>query len=401
MRTEDFQFQGSLGLLSGRVSYPDGEVLAGAVFAHCFTCSKDIPAVTRIASSLAGHGIAVMSFDFTGLGHSHGDFSDTNFSSNVADLKLAVADFKSRVIAPGLLVGHSLGGAAVLQVASELEEIEAVVTIGAPSDPQHLEKMLKGSLAEIKAQGEATVNLANREFVFKEQFLEDINSSDVLACVHRMKAALLVMHSPIDATVGIANAEEIFHAAKHPKSFVSLDDADHLLRRVSDSEYIAAVISSWASKYLTAKQPEIEKATGDGSVLVSEVTGKKFQQDVLVNNKHSLTADEPKDFGGEDLGPTPYQFLAAGLGSCTSMTIRMYAERKNIPLEHVSVEVSHDKRHAEVNPENNTKHDHFLRKIKLVGELTEEQKASILAIADKCPVHKTLEAISHIETVAI
>lgn len=401
MRTEEFQFQGSQALLAGRISYPDGEVLAGAIFAHCFTCSKDIPAVTRIASSLGNHGIAVMSFDFTGLGHSHGDFSDTNFSSNVADLKLAVADFATRVVTPGLLVGHSLGGAAVLKVASELDSIEAVVTIGAPADPQHLEEILRGSIEEIKASGAATVNLANREFVFKEQFLDDISNSDVLSCVHRMKAALLVMHSPIDQTVGISNAEEIFRAARHPKSFVSLDDADHLLRRVSDSEYIAAVISSWAKKYLTVAKPETAEAAGDGSVLVSEVSGKKFQQDVLIGNKHAMHADEPTDFGGDDTGATPYQFLAAGLGACTSMTIRMYATRKEIPLEHVSVEISHDKRHAEINPEDNAKHDHFVRKIKLVGDLSDQQRADLLKIADKCPVHRTLESTSHIETIEV
>lgn len=401
MRTEDFEFTGSQGLLSGRLSHPDGAVLATAVFAHCFTCSKDIPAVTRIGSRLAHHGIAVMSFDFTGLGHSHGDFSDTNFSSTVEDLRRAVKSLTARGMAPSILVGHSLGGAAVVQVGSDSPEIRAVVTIGAPAHPHHLEKLLGDSVAEIAEKGEATVNLANREFVFKEQFLDDIQSSDVLACAHRMKGALLVMHSPVDNTVGIDNAHEIFLAAKHPKSFVSLDDADHLLRRVKDSDYIADVVVSWSSRYLDLVPQETTTVVGDGTVVVSEVSGTKFQQDVLIGDKHSFHADEPEDMGGLDSGATPYQFVSAGLGACTSMTLRMYAKRKDIPLEHISVEVLHDKRHAEENPEAPGTHDHFVRKISLTGDLTPEQRASLLAIADKCPVHRSLEAVAHIETLDV
>ena len=401
MRTEEVAFPGSNAKLAGRISYPDGEVGAVAVFAHCFTCSKDIPAVTRITSRLSNHGIAVMSFDFGGLGHSHGDFSDTNFSTNVLDLKMAIEYLRSLDLAPTLLVGHSLGGAAVLQAASVLEQIEAVVTIGAPSSPQHLEGLLDPFLPEIAETGEATVTLANRDFVFKQQFLQDIRDADILSCVKSMPAALLVMHSPLDNTVGIANAEEIFHAAKHPKSFVSLDDADHLLRKVKDSEYVADLIVSWASRYLTIKETEQPVATGDGSVLVSEVSADKFQQDILIGQKHALLADEPEDVGGKDTGPTPYQFLAAGLGACTSITVRMYAKRKEIPLTGISVEVTHDKRHAEIDPEATATHDHFVRKIRLTGTLTEDQRQSLLAIADKCPVHRSLESSAHIETIDV
>ena len=401
MRTEEVTFPGSKANLAGRISRPDGEVGAVAVFAHCFTCSKDIPAVTRITSRLSNHGIAVMSFDFGGLGHSHGDFSETNFSTNVLDLKMAIDYLQSLDLSPTLLVGHSLGGAAVLQVASELRQIEAVVTIGAPSSPSHLEGLLAEHLPEIAETGEATVTLANRDFVFKQQFLQDIKDADILSCVKLMKAALLVMHSPLDNTVGIDNAEEIFQAARHPKSFVSLDDADHLLRKLKDSEYVADLIVSWASRYLTITKTKQPEADGDGSVVVSEVSVDKFQQDILIGQKHSMLADEPKDFGGQDTGPTPYQFLAAGLGACTSMTIRMYAKRKEIPLTGISVEVSHDKRHAEIDPEAKSTHDHFVRKIRLTGTLTADQRQSLLAIADKCPVHRSLEASAHIETVEV
>jgi uncharacterized OsmC-like protein/esterase/lipase len=401
MRTEDIRFPGSQVELAGRLSFPDGDINSVAVFAHCFTCSQDIPAVTRITSSLSNHGVAVMSFDFTGLGHSHGEFSDTNFSTNVVDVQKAIEHLRSLGLMPTLLIGHSLGGAAVLQVASKLDEIEAVVTIGAPSGPQHLEGLLADSVAEIEHKGQATVTLANRDFVFKDQFLRDIESSDILSCVNRMRAALLVMHSPLDNTVGIENAEEIFDAAKHPKSFVSLDDADHLLRRVKDSEYVAEMIVSWASRYVTAAEHTSGPEAGDGSIVVSEVSADGFQQDILIGSKHALLADEPEDFGGQDTGPTPYQLVAAGLGACTSMTLRMYAKRKQIPLSHVSVEVTHDKRHAEVEPDTSLTHDHFVRRIRLTGTLTSEQRQSLLAVADKCPVHKTLESTAHIETIDV
>lgn len=398
MASEEISFKGSAGNLSGRISKPAGQVRAVAVFAHCFTCSKDIPAVKRITSRLSQHGIAVLSFDFTGLGHSHGDFSDTNFSTNVLDLKLAIEHLRFIGMTPTLLIGHSLGGAAALQVASQLPQIEAVVTIGAPSDPKHLERVLAGAVSEISLKGQATVNLANREFVFKEQFLKDIQDSEILSCVSKIKAALLILHSPLDNTVGIENAEEIFRAARHPKSFVSLDGADHLLKKVKDTEYVADVIFSWACAYLSVPEPQLLESAGDGSVVVSEVQTDKFQQDILIGQKHSLLADEPRDFGGQDTGATPYQLVAAGLGACTSMTIRMYANRKKIPLEHVGVEITHDKRHAEINPEANVNHDHFVRSITLTGPITPEQRASLLAIANKCPVHRTLEATSHIET---
>lgn len=400
MKTQDFSFVGSgEQQLAARIEMPLGEIRAAAIFAHCFTCSKDIPAVKRITSRLASQGFAVMSFDFRGLGHSHGDFADTNFSTNVEDLKLAVSAFEAVACEVSLLVGHSLGGAAVLKAAGSLPQVKAVATVGAPSDPSHLEKMLAGSVDQIKSEGSANVKLAGRDFEIREQFLDDIKNTELLAGLRDLKAAVLIMHSPVDQTVGIDNAAEIFLAARHPKSFVSLEDADHMLRKPKDAQYVADLISSWATRYIDLPEQSEPADAGDGSVLVREVSPGEFQQDVLVSGKHTLVADEPVSYGGQDTGPTPYQFLAIGLGACTSMTIRMYAKRKGIALEGVSVVVTHDKHHAEQDPESTAKpKDRFVRKIEFQGELSDAERASLLKIADRCPVHLTLEAEAIIET---
>ena len=400
MKVQDFNFLGSGDQqLSGRIESPLGEIRGAAVFAHCFTCSKDIPAVKRITGRLATQGFAVLSFDFRGLGHSHGNFAETNFSTNVEDLLLAVAAFEQAEGEVSLLVGHSLGGAAVLKAATFLPQIRAVVTIGAPANPAHLEAMFAESLDQIKQEGAANVQLAGRDFEIREQFLSDIASADVLSGLKNLKAAVLVMHSPVDQVVGIDNAAEIFQAARHPKSFVSLEDADHLIRKPKDAQYVADLISSWATRYIDLPDQDEPEDSGDGSVLVSEVSADGFQQDVVVSGKHALVADEPVSFGGQDTGPTPYQFLAIGLGACTSMTIRMYAKRKNIALESVSVVVTHDKHHAEQDPDSKAKSiDRFVRKIELTGELSAEDRQSLLKIADRCPVHQTLEAQALIET---
>jgi putative redox protein len=387
--------------LSGRLSLPDREVTASALFAHCFTCSKDIPAAKRIQSALAARGIAVLSFDFTGLGHSDGEFSNTNFRSNVDDLRAAARALEERVAPPRLLVGHSLGGAAVIAAAPSLPSVTAVATIGAPSDPGHLEALFGDRVDDIRHNGQAEVSLAGRSFTITEQFLDDIESSRLHSALLELDAALLVMHSPVDEIVEVSNAAEIFRAAVHPKSYVSLDDADHLLRRVADAEYVASVITAWAGRYVPAPPSGTNEASPDGDVLVSEVDPDHFRQDVLVAGAHALSADEPEDVGGQNSGPTPYQFLSIGLGACTSMTIRLYARRKKIPLAHVSVSVQHDKRHAvECDGCDTTAGtvDHFHRSIRLRGELTDDQVAALLAIADKCPVHRSLERSSHIST---
>jgi putative redox protein len=350
MNSKEVSFEGFDGsLLSARLDLPDGKPRAYALFAHCFTCSKDIPAARRLSSSLASEQIAVMSFDFTGLGHSEGEFANTNFHSNVQDLEKAAEFLSENYEAPQILIGHSLGGAAALLAGSRIDSLRAVVTIAAPSEPSHVSNLLSGSIEELNEKGFADVEIAGRTFSIKSQFLEDINKANLTEATGNLKAALLVLHSPIDNIVSVDNAAEIFMRAKHPKSFVSLDDADHLLRNPKHSEYAATVITGWLQKYLDPIDKKISSKAPDGAVTVSEVSADGFKQDVLIGSHH-LIADEPEDIGGTDSGPTPYQYVAAGLGACTSMTIRLYARRKEIPLVNVSVEVLHEKRHAEQDP---------------------------------------------------
>lgn len=398
MKTKEISFEGFDGsTLSARLDVPDSRPRAYALFAHCFTCSKDIPAARRIASSLASEQIAVLSFDFTGLGHSEGEFGNTNFQSNVKDLLKAAEFLSENYEPPQVMIGHSLGGAAALLAGSQIDSLRAVVTIAAPSEPSHVQNLLTGSIDEMQREGSAEVEIAGRTFNIKSQFLEDLEQSNIRSAIGNLNAALLVLHSPIDNIVSVDNAAEIFQQARHPKSFVSLDDSDHLLRNPKHSEYAASVISGWLQKYLDPIDRKVSNKAPDGAVTVSEVSADGFKQDVLVGSHH-LLADEPEDIGGTDTGPTPYQFVAAGLGACTSMTIRLYARRKSIPLESVSVEVFHEKRHAEQDAEDVGTHDHFLRRITMRGDFSEEQKADMLRIADRCPVHKTLEGTIHIDT---
>lgn len=402
MATEKLTFQGHDGsTLAARLDLPDGSVRAGAIFAHCFTCSKDIPAARRISQRLAAMGIAVLRFDFTGLGHSGGEFANTHFSSNVADLILAAEALKSRNIPTSLLIGHSLGGAAVLQAAHKISGIKAVATLGAPFDPAHVIHNFGAKLDEIKAKGEAEVTLAGRPFTIRQSFLDDVTAATQTPALKALKAALLVMHAPLDQTVGIDNAAEIFRAAKHPKSFVTLDDADHLISDPEAAEYAAEVIAAWARKYLGLTRDVPPPGAPEGVVRVIEADPEAFLQDVMAGPNHHVLADEPKAYGGTDRGLTPYQFLSSGLGACTSMTIRMYARRKKWPLSGVEVDVTHDKVHAqdcETCEGSANKVDLFTRAIRLSGDLSAEQRQKLLEIADKCPVHRTLEAQSQIVT---
>ncbi len=405
MKSERLQFDGHSGAtLAARLDLPEGPVRAGAIFAHCFTCSKDIAAARRIAGRLAARGIAVLRFDFTGLGHSQGEFACTNFSSNVEDLVAAADALKERGIAPQLLIGHSLGGAAVIMAADQIKDARAVVTIGAPSDPSHVAHNFGGKLDEIRANGSAQVSLGGRKFEIRKQFLDDIAETRLADHLAKLRRALLVLHAPRDQVVGIKSASTIFLAAKHPKSFVSLDDADHLLSHEADAEYVAEVISSWSDRYLDlAPEPAIAAAP-EGVVRVSEAGPDGFRQDVVVAGKHQFMADEPVSVGGTDLGPSPYQLLAAGLGACTTMTIRMYARRKGIPLAHVAVDVTHNKTHVQDCKDcekSGQKTDIFRRAIRLAGDLSSDQHAALMAIADKCPVHRTLRDRAEIETVAV
>lgn len=402
MKSEKITFSGHSGdLLAARLDLPAGPMRGAAILAHCFTCSKDIAAARRISGRLAALGLAVLRFDFTGLGHSAGEFANTHFSSNVADLLLAAGFMEGRGMPVQLLIGHSLGGAAVLKAAPELSGLRAVVTIGAPFDPGHVAHNFGGKLDEIRANGSAMVDLAGRSFEIRKEFLDDISSSSLEGSLPRLGAALLVLHAPRDAVVGIDNAARIFSAAKHPKSFVSLDDADHLLSREEDAEYAAEVIASWSRRYLDLAPDRVTVDAPEGVVRVSEAEASGFRQDIVVAGRHQLVADEPVAMGGTDLGPSPYQLLAAGLGACTTMTIRLYARRKGIPLGHVSCDVSHDRCHTEDCEECDkvqARVDVFRRVIRLEGDLTADQRGSLLAIADKCPVHKTLHGQAIIRT---
>jgi len=402
MPSEKLTFKGHSGEeLAARFDTPTGQILTTAIFAHCFTCSKDNLAAKRISQRLASAGIAVLRFDFTGLGHSEGEFANTHFSSNVEDLRLAAEFLESQGTPASLLVGHSLGGAAVLKVASQIDTVKAVVTIGAPSDPEHVAANFGCHIDEIREKGEATVSLAGRGFTIKREFLEDIAAANLTPAIAKMHKALLVLHAPLDEIVSIDNAADIFTAAKHPKSFITLDNADHLLSRAEDAEYAASVIATWASRYLDLPKPAAPIGAPEGVVRVSESDPDGFLQDINGGPRHHLLSDEPLAYGGSDLGLSPYQLVSSGLGACTSMTIRMYARRKKWPLEHVSVDITHDKIHAadcDHCDGGTHKIDQFHRIITLQGDLSDDQRGRLMAIADKCPVHRTLESEIEIVT---
>lgn len=386
--------------LSARLDLPLGEKpKAYALFAHCFTCSKNLNAVGTISRALNQAGIAVLRFDFTGLGESEGDFADTNFSSNVSDLVSAAEFLESDFTAPSLLIGHSLGGAAVLQAASQLPSISAIATIGAPAEPTHVKKHLGTTTEKIEADGEAEISLAGRPFKIKKQFLDDLEKHKMRASIAGLKKALLVIHSPVDDTVGIENAGQIFEAARHPKSFISLDHADHLLTSESDSQYVGSVIATWASKYLDSAIDEEKRDLADNRIIVH--TGNAGYQTEINANGHTLLADEPVSVGGTNTGPTPYDLLVAGLGACTSITLRMYANRKQWPLEAIDVRLKHQKIYAKDCEECETKEgkvDEIEREIELHGPLDETQKQRLLEIADRCPVHRTLHSEVSVKT---
>jgi putative redox protein len=402
MQSEKITFTGALGTpLAARLDRPDGPVRAGALFAHCFTCSKDIAAARRIAGRLAALGIAVLRFDFTGLGHSGREFANTGFSSNVADLLAAARWMADEGLGPQLVIGHSLGGAAVIKAAPQIGAVRAVVTIGAPADPSHVAHNLGNKIDEIRAKGSAMVDLAGRQFEIRKSFLDDIASASLDDALPNLGAALLVLHAPRDETVGIDNAQQLFMAARHPKSFVSLDDADHLLTREQDAEYAAEVIASWANRYLDLPAEPATDAAPEGVVRVSEAEASGFRQDVAFGGNHQIVADEPTSVGGTDLGPSPYQLLAAALGACTTMTLRMYAERKGFALDHLSCDVSQGRSHrndSEGCERRAGQVDVFRRVIRVRGSLTDDERTRLLEIADKCPVHRTLHAGAEVET---
>jgi len=403
MPTERFQFTSSEGhQLAAALDLPEGTPLAYALFAHCFTCGKDVLAAKRIAVALAAKGIAVLRFDFTGLGSSEGDFANSTFSSNVADLVRAADHLRETKKAPTILIGHSLGGAAILAAAGQIPDAKAVVTIAAPSDPAHVTGLFRDRIEDIRKHGKVEVSLAGRPFHISSEFLDDIAHHGLMAHVAKLHKALLIMHAPTDDTVGIDNATHIFVAARHPKSFVSLAGADHLLTGKRDASYVADVITAWAERYLDPALPAQAATSGEAprNVVVRETRDSKFQQSVAVG-PHRLVADEPVAAGGADTGPGPYDFVLAGLGACTSMTMRMYADRKSLPLELVTVTLKHNKIHAEDCAECETKEgmlDQIDRVIAMEGALDVEQRKKLMEIADKCPVHRTLKSEIRIVT---
>lgn len=402
-RRTKLEFPSNNVTLAGLLEAPNNGIQAYALFAHCFTCGKDIAAASRIARTLVAQGYGVLRFDFTGLGNSDGDFSNTNFSSNVQDLVAAADYLREQYQAPRLLIGHSLGGTAVLKAAHEIPECVGVVTIGAPADASHVAKHFGCDLEAIQRDGVAPVNLAGRTFTIKKQFLDDIAQQPIDHLGH-LRRALLVFHSPVDTIVSIQEAEKIYGAARHPKSFISLDTADHLLTKNADAEYVATCISAWASKFLPEyhASPTAQTEIAQGHVMVQE-RDHRFTLNVMTDS-HMWLADEPVSSGGNNLGPDPYEHLLAALGACTSMTLRMYAKRKNIPLENVTVELSHHRQYDRDCQTCDTQHAYIEvieRTITLSGDLTQEQRQRLLEIADKCPVHRTLQNNVVIHTSAV
>lgn len=395
-------FTGSSGgELAARLDLPAGPARALAVFAHCFTCSKDIFAVSRIAAELNEQDIGVLRFDFTGLGASEGDFSNTNFSSNLEDLRSAIRWLADHHGAPQLLIGHSLGGAAVLAVASEFDSVRAVVSIAAPAELDHVAGVLGASNPDVLVGDQPVeVQLAGRPFTIKPQFIADLANHRITEAVSQLRKALLVIHSPLDNQVGIEHAERIFASARHPKSYLSIN-ADHLLTRRGEAEYVARAIGTWAERYI--EEPDSYPAPeASAQVVVGETGQGKFLNHVVAGRHRSL-ADEPESIGGFDAGMSPYDYLAAALGACTTMTVRMYADHKKLPLDRVVVEVNHDKVHSDDSAAASggarRRVDQFTRRLHLTGDLDDETRRRMLEIADRCPVHLTLHESSKIVTV--
>ena len=391
-----FEFKNHNGeTLAGTLEEPTGGPARGvALFAHCFSCGKNVLAASRVSRGLRERGFTVLRFDFTGLGESEGEFADTNFSTNVDDLRAAIEAMRAQSMAPEILIGHSLGGAAVLYLADEIEEVKLVATIGAPSEPKHVVHLFNESAIEkIEQSGQAEISLGGRPFTIKKQFLDDVTETSVLERLKSSQKPLLICHSPSDKIVNIDQAQKIYHAARHPKSFVSLDGADHLLSQKDDAEFVASVVASWAARYLGSPSESGAETTNDhhDGVTVTE-RNKVFTQDVTAG-RHRLVADEPTSVGGDDLGVTPYDLLLAALGTCTSMTLRMYAKRKGLDVDNIQVKLQHNRIHAtdcESCEDQSGKVDQIRRWIRIDGDLTEAQRQRMLEIADMCPVHRTL-----------
>ncbi len=401
MNSTTLNIPGADHTLSARLELPaDEKVRTYAIFAHCFTCTSNLSVVRHISRTLTMNGIGVLRFDFTGLGKSEGDFADTNFSSNVSDLITVYNYLKDNYEEPHMLIGHSLGGAAVLMAAAQLPDIKAVVTLGAPAEPEHVQHLFKESIEEINRSGEAEVNIGGRPFKIQRQFIEDLQNHDLLSIVKKLRRPYLILHSPQDKIVNIDNASKLYLAAHHPKSFITLDGADHLLSEKDDAIYVAEMISTWATRYLDP-MPEVKPLSTEGEQVVAHLNLHDSFTTRIYTPHHHIVADEPLSFGGNNLGPSPYELLNASVGACTVMTIKLYAERKKWDLKEVFVYLTYAKKHVDeldVETEVMGKIDHISKKIKFVGDLDDQQKQKLLEIAAKCPVHKTLGNTVLIET---
>lgn len=404
MKPNHFTFPNSEGtILSAQMEWPaNQEPHSYAIFAHCFTCNKNFYAVRTISRAMANRGFAVLSFDFTGLGRSEGKFQDANLSGNVDDIIAAASFLKDKFDAPSLLIGHSLGGAAAILAAGEIDSVRATATVGAPSEAEHVTKLFEEHLPGIENAGAAKVHLGGRPFLIKQQFVDDLRNHAITAALKKLRKAILILHSPQDAIVNIDNAAALYEQAHHPKSFVSLDGADHLLPNKADANYVGEVIAVWASRYLTLPEEVSLESEYETVALIGDKDA--GYTTLLKAGKHFITADEPEDVGGSDFGPTPYQLLASSLAACTAMTLRMYADRKGLAVKEIKIHVSHSKRYSDDaggNPKPEARIDHFERLVEVEGDIDEKQRERLIEIANRCPVHKTLEGEITIATRAL
>ena len=371
-----------------------------AIFAHCFSCNSNFNAVKNISRSLSNHGFGVLRFDFTGLGRSEGEFAESHFSANVEDLLDVNTFLEKNYKTPSLLVGHSLGGAAVIVAASKLENIKAVATVGAPATVGHVTHLFSHGINDIPKKGDVEVKIGGRPFKINQEFVDDFSKTDLPEIIKDLRKPILVMHAPFDKVVGIENAHEIYHNAIHPKSFVSLDDADHLLSRPKDSIYVGNMIGTWVERYFEPEENNMISTEGEQLVGHLNLLEDNFTTSIQTK-KHSFIADEPASIGGDDFGPSPYDFLSAGLAACTVMTLKMYATHKKWDLQEVFVYITYSKKHSDdldIDIEKPTRFDHLNKKLKFVGNLDEKQIKRLKEIASKCPVHKTLQSDIIIET---
>lgn len=402
MRNKKLEIKNSKGYkLNARLELPANQKPSYyAIFAHCFTCSSSLKAVRNISKTLTANGFGVVRFDFTGLGRSEGSFAESHIGANISDLNDVHSYMTKHYEAPSLLVGHSLGGAAAIIAGSMIGDIKAIATVGTPSSVEHTTRLFSHLPEEIVDKGEINVNIGGRPFVINKEFVDNFSKTNLLETVEKLRKPLLIMHGPFDRMVGIENAQELFVHAKHPKSFVSLDKADHLLTQEEDSRYAGQVIGSWVKRYLAPKENRMLEPKGEQLVGHLDLENDNFTTSIQTA-KHSLIADEPEKVGGDDFGPSPYELLNASLAACTAMTLKMYANRKKWDLKEVYVYLSHSKQHvSDMNDDqtNSSYLDVLTKKLSFEGDLTEEQKMRLKEIASRCPVHRTLEADIKIET---